>query len=102
MSVVEDLRNAKRELLRRGWTQGILESGDGRVCAVGAINRATDSCKMDARTHAVQQQLTVYLDADCFKTELVPLAAFNDRPDTTMQDVVNLFDKALADLGGLG
>lgn len=30
------------------------------------------------------------------------LAAFNDHPSTSRQDVVDIFDKALAELGALG
>lgn len=100
MSVVEDLRNAKQELLRRGWGKGFLEREDGSLCALGAIQCVTGVSH--ARRFMAEKQLEAHLGAECFDTAYKPVAAFNDEPGTTFRDVLNLFDKALADLGGLG
>lgn len=96
-TIADDLR-AARALVERGWFKGWLTDGQ-RVCAVGALNIACNGSaagiplddweRRDAAAALLRQHLTQ------------EIAYFNDDPETTKQDVLNLFDKALADLGAL-
>ncbi len=103
MSVVEDLKTAKGHVAN-GWHQGSLSDRNGNVCAMGAIALAVgveldleDVGEVDwARHTAAHMELRKHLP---ISFESVP--DFNDDIETTHQDVLNLFDKALADLGGL-
>jgi hypothetical protein len=95
VSVVDDLKGA-RERVEKGWCKHRLRDGQGNVCAVGAICLQTGA-EMPAR-HPAAAQLRKFLPKE-FGGEI---ADFNDARSTTKEDVLMLFDKALADLGGLG
>lgn len=119
--LIDDLKAARQELVTRGRCTKDLVSDDGRVCALGAVGVAVvenfiemhtyDDVAafaevefLNDRTRAVVQALCDHLpvletlDHGVY-TE--PLWRFNDKQSTTDRDVLNLFDKALADLGGL-
>jgi hypothetical protein len=99
VSVIDDLKVA-RAAVENGWHQGSLMNGAGGVCVVGALRVACFS--------------TVHMDVDVLRcaaalNELgkhlpdsrLAVAGYNDAPTTTKQDILDLFDKTLADLGGL-
>lgn len=117
--VIADLKAARAELVARGRSTGDLVRADGSVCAVGAIAVAvTDKfeprfmawmqagCPPDAHAEWVLPYLSPRVSAA--KRALaahVPdgyVQGFNDDVGTTDADVLNLYDKTLADLGGLG
>jgi hypothetical protein len=115
--LVNDLQASKAELVRRGWRQGGLVAHDGRVCALGAVGCAlvqdyenyTYPChrylpfQKDPRASAVVQALASHLERRGIggEDEVDRIFIKNDHPDTTLQDIYDLFDKALAEAGGL-
>lgn len=106
MNETEIIQGA-RELLSdpKRWNKGDLTNRDGtKMCVVGAMLRASN----------------IFWENDCFKAaatlirQHIPngrvdladdglplLGGYNDHPDTTHQDVLDVLDKTLADLGGL-
>lgn len=95
-STIADELKAARALLAKGWCQHALER-NGSYCAFGAINKAVTG---DAMSYGAGQRLGPYAAI----MDIVPgcdIAAFNNAETTTQQDVLNLFDKALAELGAL-
>ena len=103
MSVIEDLRAAK-DIVAKGWYRGWVTDGKGNYCAVGALNKVSGF--MDAES-PIPEHLCLRRDQayEVLRAYLpVPyreVAEYNDAKSTTHQDILNLFDKALADLGGL-
>ena len=90
------LLRARAYLAKGHWCKGSLKSGEKR-CALGALDVALDDftyLTSDAEL-ALEQQLDIRWSGN----NKVPVAAFNDDPDTTLTDVLALFDKALAELG---
>lgn len=124
MTVIDDLKAAKAELVTRGRHTGSLVGPYGRICLLGAIGAATlenflafathnpreafSDLASEQRPRAVVGALLPHVGRPLWGgyTEGEPdptewLWAFNDDKATTDQDVLDLFDKALADLGGL-
>lgn len=103
MSVVDDLK-AAREIVAQRWHKGGLEDGHGNVCAVGALNLA---CMGMLRVD--NQPVPVYYAAYRALERHIPtgfnglpsLPSYNDADGVTREDMLDLFDKALAELGGL-
>lgn len=106
--LIVDLKAARRELVARGRCTHALIKGE-QVCLLGALGIATvvgftsltepDQWRAlyrrdDARPTRARDALTRQINR--------PLWAFNDDKTHTDQDVLDLFDKTLADLGGLG
>lgn len=83
------LDRAADELLMRGWTQGALEDGAGRVCALGALLAADlgavrigqDLTPVGNRAFAV---LGEFVDAAQYDTVI---AGWNNDPDRTEDEV---------------
>lgn len=114
-SVVEDLQNAKRELQTHGWSQGHFMDKDGHLCALGAIrcalvgHHAVDRVPLAGPFASTEDNVQLwdrYLAAAQALDDHLPyvgttVPTYNDAATTTQQDILNLFDKALADLGGL-
>lgn len=101
MSVVGDLRRA-RDIVAKGWCPRGLYDELGNVCAVGAVNIACEGhlhvrSKPTSRRDEALRALIRHLPGSWQE-----VYRYNDDPSTTHQDILNLFDKALADLGGLG
>ena len=121
--VVADLKAARAELVRRGRCIGHMVRDDGSVCTTGAIGVAIDvefeshymqwarlggntgssggrewsTVTMSPRFWAVKRALRQHVPDGSNYVE-----GYNDKFTTTDADVLNLFDKALAELGGLG
>lgn len=115
--LITDLKAARAELVKRGRCRGRLVTESGQVCARGAtavvaadkfealyLSRAKDAQGDQSWTYELttprarlaEQALRRHLPGPYRGIE-----SFNDDLRTTDQDVLNLFDKALADLGGL-
>jgi hypothetical protein len=94
-TIADDLK-AARALIEKGWCKDALRLGN-TYCAIGALSKVTEgdvyacTSRGDAAYHAVRKMLPAGVD----------IADFNNAPETTRQDVLNLFDKALAELGAL-
>ena len=80
MTPDEVLDRAADEITIRGWTQGLFEDPEGRVCAVGAINRTTAQATERIRAGWV---LTFFIQGQ------VPI--WNDAPGRTQDEVVDTF-----------
>lgn len=100
-SLVHDLLVAARGYVERGWTQRhFAVAEDGRDvparskeacswCALGAVQRASVDLPM-ANTD------TVYVASQALaKVAQRNMAIFNDMPERTQQEILDLFDKAI-------
>lgn len=103
-TIADDLVRARSELVARGWCKHVLQDYEGNICALGAVHMAiigrSDLSFNDdgfERCTDAQRVLAAVLEDRFLKS----VSAFNDDIDTTQQDVLNLFDKALAELGAL-
>jgi hypothetical protein len=108
--LIRDLKAARDVLVTRGRCVGAFVVGE-RVCTLGAIGVATTEgfAQMDLEEQAAaifcdrrpkwaEAALRAHLFAGPYGGEVF---LFNDDLKTTDQDVLDLFDKTLADLGGL-
>lgn len=119
-TLVDDIRAAKHEMMTRGRCTGDLRDEEGRVCLLGSIGAATipnftervmanpaavmHDIEREERPSAVLRELRKHLAPQSGELGFFPserLWLFNDTDDTVDADAFNLFDKALADLGGL-
>lgn len=107
---MELLRGA-RALIARGWCQHAYRNGD-KYCALGALN----ACCVIAGSHyaAIHEAPAAgapYFDPDaliqlemgltgekCTVSDLRIITTFNDSPTTTQADVLQLYDRAIAQL----
>lgn len=109
--LISDLKAARDVLATRGRCTGRFTGADGRVCALGAIGVATTegfaqmdrdhqsaAVFCDRRPRRAEKALRAHLFTDPDDGEVF---VYNDLPTTTDQDVLDLFDKTLADLSGL-
>lgn len=101
MDVGDVLLAARARLATGKWCKGFISDANGNVCARGAIFRA---CGWGPEIDEVERALESFIDASRYRRrrEIGLIPAFNDDPDTTLVDVLALFDKVLADLGRLG
>ena len=107
--LIADLKAARSELVTRGRTGGeFVDHETGAVCALGAVGFATvddfdmrHECGYGALS-VTPRALKVWHTLRGFLPEgAIDVDTFNDTEGTTGQDVLDLFDKALADLGGM-
>jgi hypothetical protein len=109
-----ELVQVARDRIDRGWQKqgyGDWNLPNGDVCAVGALAYAAKMLRGNRYSdyEPAMMELARYSDYEPAMMELARflpagftrIFEFNDHPDTTKQDVLDLFDKALADLGGL-
>jgi hypothetical protein len=102
---VQDLQ-AARDILVDHWCPTGLQDTQGNVCIVGALNKVIfGEAHFGVRT-AEEELLERRARSMNALREHLPnprsqLSSWNDHKSTEHQDVLNLFDKALADLGGL-
>ena len=83
----EVLRQARNEIMERGWSQGDYIASDGSVCAMGAIDIQWDhknGAVLDRASTAFREATGI----DCF----IPI--WNDTPGRTIHEVLDMFDKA--------
>lgn len=102
MNETEIIQGA-RELLSdpTRWNKGGFTDGHGAFCIRGALGHVHGNVDMtpSGPWHRLREHLPE--DFRHFAGGPDMLAAFNDHPDTTHQDIINLLDKTLADLGAL-
>jgi hypothetical protein len=107
--LIADLKAARAEIVARGRCSFDLVNEYGSVCMLGAVgvaalgntflgNPGYEWFEDSPRLRSVEDVLLKYVP----KTHKnFPIEAFNDDETTTDADVLTVFDKALADLGGL-
>lgn len=104
--LIVDLKAARRELVARGRCREKFVDDD-KVCTLGAVGMAV-VCGFTEMTDDAREA-ALYFDPRCNRVRRAlsnllgewAVEDFNDASDTTDQDVLDLFDKTLADLGGL-
>lgn len=97
MKLSEILTNA-RGVVSNGWCQGAYYDGNGSYCSIGALSKALQSSPQvleGERYREAYMYLNNHLPALGFDNGQ-DVVDFNDDPATTQQDVLNLFDKAIA------
>lgn len=86
------LREAAAILERDGHCKGELFNSAGEHCAMGALNEAQERLGGFDFSHTILQAVTEHAGITTPSlTGLHPLAAWNDLPEATMQDVQKLF-----------
>lgn len=114
MSAAGDVLRSARDRIAAGqWTKGAMagkgDDGSPTYCALGAmaageLKHGTEGYwrARDALTNKLPAINTEGVFVNGWKLDAMdPIAAFNDHPDTTREDVVMVFDKTLAELGEL-
>lgn len=88
--VTQALIDGRRSLVANGWCQSTSLDGQGRMCAWGAIvyGKTKVACY-----NAVSAELRLALP-EAFSHETVPY--YNDHPTTTFDDILALYDRAIA------
>lgn len=79
---------AARDRVARGWCQNVGRDQLGNVCAVGALGDEIQD-RFGVPNDVLRWDLIDHLRA----TLGGPIVEFNDKPETTKQDVLNLFEK---------
>jgi len=105
--LIDDLKASRAELVTRGRCKGQYCTGDEKVCSVGALRLVVAAeqyerlymtimnCQLGSdRYMEAYSALRSHIDGD------LTLWEFNDK--STDQEVLELWDKTLADLGGMG
>lgn len=102
MNETEIIQGA-REILSdpKRWHKGWFTDGQGAFCVRGALAHVAGNVAMTPLEPWVRLRDHLPEDFRHFAGGPDMLAAFNDHPDTTHQDIINLLDKTLADMGAL-
>ena len=98
------IREAIRVLSRAGWAKDAFTDASGRHCIQGALYEAYGLCPFDGRQIALPLTSAMADDVRLVnevisaqfpeRTGGVGVSRFNDHPDTTMDDVVSVMEKA--------
>jgi hypothetical protein len=109
----EIIKEARDIVAGGAWTKGHMRranaDGGSSYCALGALHEAS-MLSIELRSKCIHMTERFAPDVECaglFNSDgflletLRPLSRFNDHPDTRLEDIVNIFDKALAELGAL-
>jgi hypothetical protein len=99
IQTTKDLLIAAKDLLiEGGWVKQIGETADGRHCVIGALakllkgtNRTTYHYAICFLENAIQE-LNPEDDCDYLSDDVV---SFNDRENTTFNDIMDVFDRAI-------
>lgn len=104
--LIADLLEAAEVIRRQGWTKGIDHAADGKVCAEGALNVATGYAEYRygmwlrplgpfGTSERMRRALHALTDRAPHR---LTVAGYNDRPATTKEDIILLFEQTAADL----
>ncbi len=98
------IQEAIRVLSRKGWAKDTFTDGTGRHCLQGALYEAHGVCPLDSRNvgRAVTGELAadvrlvneVIRDQFPERVGAVGISRFNDHPETTLDDVIRVMEKA--------
>jgi hypothetical protein len=92
------LRNAKQELIERGWTKGEYVDAEGRICLMEAVVRGARHHELPdwARADTMSFLSIQVMRRRTFKPKMEHiLATWNDQPNRTQEEVISLIDDAL-------
>lgn len=97
ITVKQLLQDAKEHIEKKGHCKGMLWDEEGRCCIIGAVSRVhgpvgTAVFNPDAY-FAAMNSIRASIPADA-PTQSIP--GYNDRPETTKEDILALFDRAIA------
>lgn len=99
--IAADLQRAREVITSNGWCQGSMRETTGTNvlhCMVGSL--AAVNAHTEAMTHLAAHAPERRNVLGCLPmTDLHRITFFNDDDKTTVQDVLEVFDKTLADLG---
>lgn len=90
-------QQARQEILDRGWCQLSMSNNQGNVCTVGALCKATNHNTDLQNTIAVDFVTTDFYQSRNFILDNVIdtfVSSWNDAPERTRQDVLDMFDVA--------
>jgi hypothetical protein len=96
------IEGALTYLRTHGWIKGSsLDVSTGKVCTVGAVcyslAEANPVYDLGVAVNAISL-LRSKLPSSVYSYPETDIAAYNDDPNTTQQDIENLFEKTIADL----
>jgi hypothetical protein len=100
MSTLKVLKEAKEIISdEKSWQKGSYVSADGKcLCSLGAITKAVNS-SVSNPIKLYGSDVTKYLEAQSVLRSALPLYydvhTFNDLPETTHKDIMEVFDKAI-------
>lgn len=105
MKPSEHLAAARDEIVK-GWTKGTIERSNGSVCSVGAIARVAKQQQTETLDDFIENCTTGEEAAESLRKKIremtgkdfIGIEHYNDDPDTTQEDVLAAFDKAIAAL----
>lgn len=83
--------------IQKGWCQGSYEDGEGNVCGIAALDRVSLAhlhdggiqCHERAKQKVLKKLRELFADDNTFS-----IPGFNDRHDTTQEDMEAAFHKA--------
>jgi hypothetical protein len=81
--------------LKKGWCQHALEDSDGNVCALGALNYAATGNANVWDPITVDSGAVSALDPTGSVFASAKVMRFNNAPETTQADVIDLFTRAI-------
>lgn len=90
------ISDTRADLFERGWTQKAFRRLDGSMCVAGALNRraALDQNDWMQATPSQHPGYATAFSAILAECEPLGLFGFNDRDETTFDDVVNMLERA--------
>lgn len=105
MNAKEILTKAKTSIETKGWAQGAYCDDKGGLCMYGAIYDAVGMLDPESTVSLSGLQEDQYNELRAADMALVAvvgnsLVPFNDAPGRKVEEVYDVFDKAIASLGG--
>ncbi len=99
MNTYELLVGARDVFARRGGVKNELEDDNGNVCALGAINVALTG-KATWSWGGFSEDIYLFDEVSTLLTEAIngDIITYNNRSDVTKEDVLAVYDKAIAGL----
>jgi hypothetical protein len=88
------LLDARARLASGKWCKRQEFDSNGNMCMQGALMAARNAIKADVDICKIERLLGKHISCSS-------IPGFNDASQTTLADVLTIFDKALADLGHL-
>lgn len=94
MSKYREVLQGAKNKVEKGWIKHRMEAKDGSLCALQALLKTAQEDRYygGAGYDAIQILKTNLPD----KFKMNSITYFNDHPDTTKEDILALFDRAIA------
>lgn len=100
-TIKETLTRAKELINEKGWAKGAYQDSDGCLCALGAVRAASHpEGHVYELSSLSDEQYELMWESASHLAKFVPILGalvheFNDHPDVTKEDVLDLFDRAI-------